>query len=75
MFSAGFIVGMFGSAPYLTSSFIASMSLAYAARQNGVAPVSSTRSRSKLYCVYQSFRLIRAFGFAPLSRSACIRSR
>ena len=45
---AGLIVGMFGSAPCATSSFIASTSAAYAARQNGVAPISSTPGRSKL---------------------------
>src|SRR5262245_46148111 len=36
------IVQMLGSAPHLTRSFMASISEEYAARQNGVAPVSST---------------------------------
>ena len=37
-----------GSAPEATSSFIASTSVAYAARQNGVAPRTFTRRRSKV---------------------------
>jgi hypothetical protein len=45
---AGLIVEMFGSAPWATSSFMASTSLAYAARQNGVAPLSSTPAKSEL---------------------------
>src|SRR5215510_1152344 len=39
--STGLIVGIEGSAPYDTSSFMASTSAAYAARQNAVAPASS----------------------------------
>src|SRR5262249_28488836 len=69
------LVRMFGSAPYDTSSFIASTSLAYAARQNAVAPISSTPDRSKLYPEYHTFLLSRTFGSAPLSSSAFISSR
>jgi hypothetical protein len=42
------IVGILGSAPYLTSSRIASTSSAYAARQNGVAPEKSMPMRPVL---------------------------
>ena len=40
--SGGLIVGIAGSAPYDTNSFIASTSAPYAARQKDVAPASST---------------------------------
>ena len=42
------IVGMFGSAPYFTSSFIASTSVPYAARQNAVEPVTFERPQFAL---------------------------
>src|SRR5262245_61074257 len=44
----GAIVGMFGSAPYDASSRIASTSVAYAARQNGVEPELSARPQFRL---------------------------
>ena len=54
---------------------MASTSLAYAARQNAVAPISSTPDRSVLKLVNQTFFLTRAFTSAPLARSSFIRSR
>src|SRR5262249_61131837 len=44
----GAIVGMFGSAPAATSSFIASRSVAYAARQKAVEPAVSARPQLRL---------------------------
>jgi hypothetical protein len=66
---------MLGSAPAATSKRIASTSLAYAARQNGVAPLSSTPDRSVLKLVNQTFFLTRAFTSAPLLTSIFIKSR
>src|SRR6185503_4830885 len=41
-------LGRFGSAPYFTSSFIASTSTAYAARQNAVVPSMFSRPQLAL---------------------------
>ena len=54
---------------------MASTSLAYAARQNGVAPISSTPDRSVLKLVNQTFLATRALTSAPLSMSSFIKSR
>src|SRR5687768_5408631 len=59
---AGRIVEIFGSAPCSKSNDIAPTSPANAARQNGVAPISSTPARSKLYSEYHTFLVTRRPG-------------
>src|SRR5204862_5639472 len=71
----GLIVGILGSAPFANSNFIAATSVPYAARQNGVAPVVFTPSRSKLYDMYHRCLVRRAFGSAPALSSAAINSK
>ena len=56
----------------MTSSFMASMSEEYAARQKAVDPVSSMPDWSKSYCEYQTFLVSRALGFAPFCSSVSI---
>src|ERR1043165_5996423 len=73
--AGGLIVGTLGFAPWERSSFIAGTSVAYAARQNGVAPRKSTRRLSRLYVVYQRLRLRRTLGSAFASSSTFISSR
>src|SRR6266852_1626630 len=64
-----------GSAPYFRSSRMAGTSSVYAAHQNGVEPDRSTLSRSRLYVVYHSDFLSRAFGSAPAFSNASASSR
>src|SRR5207342_286841 len=71
----GLIVGIFGSAPCANNSFIAGTSVPYAARQNGVAPVVFTPSKSKLYDMYHRCFDSRAFGSAPALSNASINSK
>ena len=71
----GLIVAIIGSAPAASNSFIAGMSVAYAARKNGVAPEKSTPRLSRLYVVYHSDFTSRALGFALAFSSASITSR
>src|SRR5262249_14246165 len=68
-------VGMLGSAPYLSSSFIAGRSSVYAAHQKAVAPVRPTLKRSRLQAVSQGDFRSGALGSAPALRNASASSR
>src|SRR5512138_183674 len=76
---AGGVDGTFGSAPCAISSFIASTSTAYAARQNGVVPSMFSRPQfglpQLLNAKYQGCFLIRALTSAPRLMSESISSR
>src|SRR5208282_5700003 len=69
-----FVEGILGSAPAATSIRIAGISVACAARQNAVAPDGSTQLWSPESDRNQTFCVSLAFGFAPLSSRAFIRS-
>ncbi len=66
---------MFGSPPAATSIRIASMSLANAARQNGVVPAVPIQASSWSLGRNHSFLTSLAFGSAPRSSSAFINSQ